>query len=398
MIEPSFDAGDVTVYLADSLVFLPDLADESVHAVVTDPPYGLSFMGREWDTFGSGGARFEEWVRRWAIECLRLLTPGGYLLAFGGTRTWHRLAAGIEDAGFEVRDSIAWLYGTGFPKNLDVAKAIETTVVPGASAEAKKWDGWGTALKPAFEPIVVARKPFRATVAAAVLAHGTGALNLRANAVGDEEMWRRAAVPGGFAFHPDGSLKEAPNRAGRIDLGKVPGRWPPNVLLDEATAEEVDRQAPGAGAGGRASGPTRTEGTSSPSRENPVGGTAAEAPYYADAGGAGRFFPTFRYEPKAPAHERPSSGEELHPTVKPLDLMRWLVRLVTPPGGVVLDPFLGSGTTLEACLREGFSGIGVEREAGYLPLIVRRLSRDQQPVLLGWEDVDSGSSGVEWEG
>src|SRR5690606_14764012 len=219
----------VDIRQGDCLEVMADMADNSIDAIVTDPPYGLGFMGKEWDALPPG----EEWAR----ECLRVLKPGGHLLAFGGSRTWHRLAVAVEDAGFEIRDSIAWLYGSGFPKSLDVSKAIDkaagaerevvgfdpsryrdnsrhnetkhdteahpvdyvkkATITAPATPDAERWQGWGTALKPAFEPVVVARKPLAGTVAADVLAHGTGALDIDGCRVGDQE---RVAMPRGLGI------------------------------------------------------------------------------------------------------------------------------------------------------------------------------------------------------
>lgn len=383
---PPYTDDAVTLYHGDCLDVLKWLPDCSVNAVVTDPPYGLVFMGKAWDNHVDN-ARFGAWCLLWATECLRVLKPGGHLLAFGGSRTWHRLASAVEDAGFELRDSIAWLYGSGFPKSLDVSKAIDKAagatreVVgtkksggasalngnhsdPGPTADqwresggfgpgvapitapateaAQQWQGWGTALKPAFEPIVVGRKPLTGTVAANVLEHGTGALNIDGCRVGTTDTLVRPEI-----LCNDNEVYGKGLGAG---VQQEPaGRWPTNVVLDESQAAELDQQ-------------TGTLG---------------------DSGGASRFFPVFRYEAKAPAVERPRDGEVAHPTVKPLDLMRWLVRLVTPPGGTVLEPFAGSGTTAEACVIEGFRCIAIEREADYLPLIVARLSKPIQMDLLG---------------
>jgi len=334
----------VTVHHGDCLDVLRTIPDSTVAAIVTDPPYGLGFMGKAWDDLPPG----EEWAR----ECLRVLKPGGHLLAFGGARTWHRLAVAVEDAGFEVRDSIAWLYGSGFPKSLDVSKAIDKAAVHGtrpslynqddsydvaapATPAAQQWQGWGTALKPAFEPIVVARKPLVGTVAANVLAHGTGALNVDATRVGlDGEK----PPTGSGGPNTGASMEGGVMRGVGGNVTPASGRWPANVLLDGDAAAELDEQS-------------------------------------GDTGGASRFFPTFRYQAKAPTRERVKVGGVAHPTVKPLALMRWLVRLVTPPGGLVLDPFAGSGTTVEAALLEGVQCIAVEREAEYLPLIADRIER-----------------------
>jgi hypothetical protein len=402
MSQPYYVDDAVTLWHGDCLDVLRETPDASVDAVVTDPPYGLGFMGREWDDLPPG--------LPWASECLRVLKPGGHLLAFGGTRTWHRLACAVEDAGFEVRDSIAWLYGSGFPKSLDVSKAIDKLeghwrgragdvesgnssmsgvnyartpkgdpVTPAAAAAA----GWGTALKPAFEPIVVGRKPLAGTVAANVLAHGTGALNIDGCRVGTGEDV--------VTFDRSPRAEDG----GTYDLGTVTavrpsgrGRWPANVVLDDTQAAELDRQS-----GVLTSGKAGSNGhvRNQPEREQGIYGGGRglwteEGPaeqLYGDSGGASRFFPTFRYEAKAPTVQRPRDGDTAHPTVKPLDLMRWLVRLVTPPGGTVLEPFAGSGTTAEACVIEGFRCIAIEREAAYLPLIVARLSKPIQPDLFG---------------
>jgi len=492
---PFFSDDSVELWHGDCLDVMRELPDNTVDAICTDPPYGLGFMGKAWDDLPPG--------LPWAEECLRVLKPGGHLLAFGGTRTWHRLAVAVEDAGFEVRDSIAWLYGSGFPKSLDVSKAIDrvrvedlepqaavakwlvdqmaqrgitrqnvsdhfgtanaaqqwtthwtdgavkprvpsveqwselrrwlslpatmdaevwrlngrkgkpgdnfnarevlserVTVVEGgnggwsdmaptsrfkpgekviqetapATPAAQQWQGWGTALKPAFEPIVVARKPLVGTVAGNVLAHGTGALNVdgcrvphgddvdldarQRQQVGEDNGWRLAKTMTGTD----------------IPTYKPGGRWPTNVLLGGSQADALDEQ----------SGATRsTIGKPRGADSGDGWGMTATGAEYDDQGGASRFFPTFRYEAKAPTAERPRHGKVAHPTVKPLDLMRWLVRLVTPPGGTVLEPFAGSGTTAEACVIEGFRCIAIERETAYLPLIVARLSKPIQPDLFG---------------
>ncbi len=469
------------VLKGDCLVELRRIPDNSVDAVVTDPPYGIGFMGHTWDTpssapgdfvrrgngksgaahkQGANGAgamdagrydlssranrAFQAWVEEWARECLRILKPGGHMLAFGGARTWHRLAVGIEDAGFEIRDSIAWLYGSGMPKSMDVSKAVdkldaaavrldrartfqrwlaqhmtpkrvneltgtdmghhltthpsqpavataaifdllrphlpevppeievlvmERTVesenyarrgstgkhekragvsewrerysggkvadagerkdVP-HSPEAAEWQGWGTGLKPAFEPVVVARKPlpYRVTVAANVLEHGTGAINIAATMIPHRDEADLAT-----------SRKKNPGRVELVEsdvygAGRAQqrvndaGRWPTNVLLDEHTA--------------------------------------------ADLADVARYF----YVAKAAKSERPVAPDgTVHPTVKPLAIMRYLLRLIVAPGGVVVDPFAGSGTTLEAAYLEGFEAIGCEMTPEYWPLIAARIER-----------------------
>ena len=457
-MKPYYQGDLVTLYLGDCIEVMHTFGDGSIDAIVTDPPYGLGFMGKEWDSTaalasrppsadeidarfsfkyprtGKGpaavafdGRAFQAWCEKWAAEAMRVLKPGGHLLAFGGSRTWHRLACAIEDAGFEIRDSIAWLYGQGFPKSLDVSKAIDKaagatreiigtyqgatnigTIADGkrgygpdgadtsgvdrtvnitgpATPDAEKWQGWGTALKPAFEPIVVARKPLVGTVAANVLAHGTGALNIDATRVAMSDR-DRAVIDnmGGFGsvgWAPSDEAQAAGVLEGRVDgslasLGAKAhdkGRWPTNVLLDGDTADSLDAQS-----GTSRSTIGKPRASAQPGEGYGMTATGAE---YADTGGASRFFPTFRYEAKAPTAERPRDGTTAHPTVKPLDLMRWLVRLVTPRSGIVLDPFAGSGTTGEACIIEGFRSILIERESAYLPLIMARINKPIEPVL-----------------
>lgn len=399
-MKPYYADESVTLYHGDCLDLLATLEDASVDAVVTDPPYGLGFMGKSWDrdftpgdhamrrsaaldAVNSGATRqggrqrgsddyqkrqardaraYQEWCRQWASGCLRVLKPGGHLLAFGGTRTAHRLASAIEDAGFEVRDSIAWLYGSGFPKsrNLD-----------------GDWQGWGTALKPANEPIIVARKSLRGTVLENVTEYSTGALNIDACRTPTDDSLR----PFGSPRKSRGGILNTTDETREPFESNDAGRWPTNVALDEAAAAELDAQS-----GVLTSGANPTRRNSDKFRTaygDFAGQEECHAARGADSGGASRFFPTFRYEAKAPTSERPEVDGVLHPTVKPLDLMRWLVRLVTPPGGLVLDPFAGSGTTAEACVVEGFRCVAIEREADYLPLIVARLTKPIQPDMFG---------------
>jgi DNA modification methylase len=702
-----YEGHGVTLHHGDCLDVLRTLPDASVDSVVTDPPYGLEFMGKAWDSFteradtqtqtdtwgaattaipgsayastlprftGKQGASlkpFQDWCEAWATECLRVLKPGGHLLAFGGTRTWHRLACAVEDAGFEVRDSIAWLYGSGFPKSLDVSKAIDKrpgvsqhpafaahlaerrqsaglsradvsehvvgtrtgacwnwehhqfpeakwwpalrdlldldeakwgpiiaeaerqkigvkagnrlAVAPGqgedrsaidldvtthATPDAERWQGWGTALKPsfegivcatkpvpalarigsrldeleqscippasgavpssapthpdslgaraasapasaairreaaparttptgaaggssaatatsaseltgatfwntvtswkacwaelceatststtgttsstttdletlwsclsqitpegtttdptspdglsslvgavdamfaaavlnsratrtltaigsatsgtpptspaaggsraAFEPVVVARKPLAGTVAANVLEHGTGALNIDGCRVGDggQLSW---AEPRGIGYMGGGS-----NAGAVAATENAKGRWPANVVLDESQAAALDEQS---GESSSVANVRKRAGTSAGNGEtlNRYAINEDNAGGFNDIGGASRFF----YVAKADASERPRVNGTAHPTVKPLDLMRWLVRLVTPPGGTVLEPFAGSGTTVEACIIEGFQCIAIEKGEEYLPLITQRIHRQRNPV------------------
>jgi site-specific DNA-methyltransferase (adenine-specific) len=455
-MEPWHCDDRATIYHGDCLEVLRGLPDASVDSVVTDPPYGLEFMGKEWDrpwavTAEAGvgyegrddlrlpshrdsrnancqacggrarGAKrcacttpqwdrhpredmlaFGQWCELWAAECLRVLKPGGHLLAFGGTRTWHRLAVAVEDAGFEIRDSIAWLYGSGFPKSLDVSKAIDKAAgaeredvyadnprnmdneVYGkglgvaliqrrpATPDAARWSGWGTALKPAFEPVVVARKPLTGTVAANVLEHGVGGLNIDGCRIPGIDPANAKRLGRNYTSEDtnfgDGQVQQI---KAAVVGGNLAGRWPANVVLDEDQADALDKQSGPAGSNStiRGKGASGSEFLAFGQRSQVSHDTRAD-------GGASRFF----YVAKAPARERPKVDGIAHPTVKPLTLMRWLCRLVTPPGGVVLEPFAGSGTTIEAALMEGFHVVAIEREDDYLPLIAARLERiGQEP-------------------
>ncbi|MCT2042637.1 site-specific DNA-methyltransferase [Pseudoclavibacter alba] len=339
-MKPYYDDGQVTLYHGDCIETMRSLEPESVDAIVTDPPYGLGFMGRAWDAVPPG----EEWAR----ECLRVLKPGGHMVAFGGTRMWHRLVVAVEDAGFEIRDSIAWLYGQGMPKSPNVGRLIEERYGSGGD----EWKGFSAQLRPAFEPIVVARKSLVGGLAVNVVTHRTGAFHIDAARFGGpstshalREAAREAAMRGrkwgkdGIASSAASAAHWAENQSDKL------GRWPANAVLDESQAEALDSQAGVCNSG------------------------------YGDTGYASRFFPVFRYEPKAARSERPVVGGVQHPTVKPLTLMRWLARLITPPGGTILEPFAGSGTTVEAAMLEGFGVIGIELTEEYLPLIFARIER-----------------------
>ena len=489
----------------DCLEELKKLDDNSIDAVVCDPPYGLSntkpqqvadvlkawvtgdtvsvpakrggFMGKDWDSFVPPPAVWE--------ECMRVLKPGGHMAVFAGARTQDLMGLSIRLAGFEIRDTLGWIYGSGMPKSLDVSKAIDRSngenrnrqleftewmrstgitareineatetnmgnhyltaasqpaiatadlfdklrpllpevperierlvaertgiewtdyvkrevvgkyqsglhtgpsgvgghgeggeVTTSHSDAAKQWDGWGTALKPAIEPIILARKPLDGTVASNVLAHGVGGLNIDACRVGTTvETWPKTRMYGGnpseVAF-----TKTSGDAVSAQPTGEAPaGRFPANVLLDEHAAKEMDKQ----------SGVLSARGNKGDSKSTYTGGGAtsfpngANYPFSYDAGGgASRFFPVFKYQAKAPKKERPvierEDGSKIqHPTVKPVALMEWLVELITPPGGVVLDPFAGSGTTLQAALNKGFQPIGIEQDADYIKLIEKRL-------------------------
>ena len=332
-----------TIHNGDCIETMNAMPPESVDAIVTDPPYGLGFMGKKWDGLPPS--------LEWAEACYRVLKPGGHIAAFGGTRTWHRLAVAIEDAGFEMRDSLAWLYGSGFPKSHNVGK----------STGDERYAGHGTALKPAFEPIVLARKPLaEKTVARNVLAYGTGAINVDACRIAGESTRRTNTAEMGY---------HGGNLASTYQTGSDAGRWPANVLLDHHAAAWVDEQSGVSVSSARPRNNTAEAHNATVSMGKSSGDWVTTG--HADSGGASRFF----YTAKAPKSERPNVDGVQHPTVKPLAIMRWLIRLVTPPGGTVLDPFAGSGTTIEAALIEGFNPVGIEMEPDYLPLIQRRIDR-----------------------
>jgi site-specific DNA-methyltransferase (adenine-specific) len=329
---------------------------------------------------------FQEWCETWAAECLRVLKPGGHMLAFGGTRTYHRLACAIENAGFEIRDSIQWIYGQGFPKSMNISKQIDKAAglldhegagmlkkdsstmslypsikpsdyVPPAPAtpEAQQWEGWGTALKPAHEPIVLARKPLINTVAYCVLNYGTGGLNIDGTRIGYEGGGSQCeggdACKCGHGYSTENPVKHAE----RTD--ETVGRFPSNVLLDEHTAELLDQQVPDV---------ARFFYCAKPSTAERDAGLHELDNHELPGVLRGRVDGSLgNDQPTAPR-------KNFHPTVKPIALMRYLCRLVTPPHGTILEPFTGSGTTIAAAVFEGFNVIGCEMTDEYLPIITAR--------------------------
>lgn len=367
----------VTIHIGSNLDVLPTLAENSIDAIVTDPPYELGFMGKAWD---ASGIAYN--VELWR-QCLRVLKPGGHLLAFSGSRTYHRMTCAIEDAGFEVRDQIMWVYGSGFPKSLNVGKALDkakgvwrgkagkvlkqngsmtganyerTPMGPPFTDAAKQWDGWGTALKPAHEPICVARKPLDGTVADNVMKWGTGAINVDACRVGTE---------GGTSWESTGDKSDEGQFNGGIKDGKVKqlnaGRWPANLIHDGS--EEVLELFPGDTESSaarffycpKASKRDRNEGCENieakPFQTSQPYGSGADA--------------------RAEGNSKGNPNN--HPTVKPTELMRYLCRLVTPPGGTVLDPFMGSGSTGRGAVLEGFAFTGIELSDEYAVIARARI-------------------------
>jgi len=418
--------------LGDCLDQLKTIKDNSVDSIVTDPPYGLSFMGKKWDYDVPSTEIWE--------ECIRVLKPGGHLLSFAGSRTYHRMAVRIEDAGFEIRDQIMWIYGSGFPKSHNIGKAVDkiegnerevvgenpnvrkadsqkNTILEGGFKEDdiitkgnSDWEGWGTALKPAHEPIVMARKPLIGTVANNVLEYGVGGINIDGCRIGNEKV----------SIHHAGSSSSETygwNKGDKKDSSKDyyenEGRFPANIILDEEAGRILDEQS-----GDRKSSPfnhkLKTNNIYGNYNFDETNGG------YNDSGGASRFF----YCPKAnkkdrdegqdavsnPFKLRPAIGAtyagnqttskiganpnkptepraNIHPTVKPTDLMQYLIRLVTPKGGIVLDPFMGSGSTGKAAVREGMQFIGIEREEEYFHIAKQRIEWEvkQKPNTTFWD-------------
>ena len=363
----------MNVIVGDCRTELAGVLDGSIDSIVTDPPYELGFMGKKWD---ASGVAYDP--RLWA-ECFRVLKPGGHLLSFGGARTYHRMAVAIEDAGFEIRDSLHWTYGTGFPKSHNVSKALDKLGADGAN----QWDGWGTALKPSHEPIVMARKPITQTVAKNVLEHGTGALNIDACRVGSETR----------VNPPRRTSDGTPPLGGgctSTESTTATGRWPANTVLthspactdtctDNCPVNQLDHQSgtsrPKAGRQGKKGGNGGALGAFAGSSADAEGNWPADP-----GGGASRFFTVTDWDhtiycakPSKKERNAGLDGTNVHPTVKPVELMRHLIRLVTPPGGIVLDPFLGSGTTAVAAILEGIDWIGCEITDEYLQIIDARV-------------------------
>ena len=386
---PAIELDGAKVYHGDCREILRGLADNSVDSIVTDPPYELGFMGKKWD---SSGIAYD--VDVWQ-QCLRVLKPGGHLLAFGGSRTFHRLAVAIEDAGYEIRDTIAWISSKTFPKSLNVSKAIDKKlgaerkvvgkargarngngkkvdygnfasandgyydVTLASSPEARKWQGWGTGLKQVVEPVVLARKPIEGTVADNFLRWGVGGLNIDASRIGDEQVTINTF---------DNGAKPFGNAVGEAYTSRVStGRWPANVMLDEAAANTVDEQS-----GNTKDGVAVRRNGNSGTGLFPVRVAKNSLDVgYGGYGGASRFF----YVATASKKDRNEGldTQNTHPTVKPVALMQYLIRLITPPGGLVLDPFTGSGSTGKAALLDGYQFVGAELTDEYLPIIESRL-------------------------
>lgn len=410
------------LYHGNMLDMLAVIEPNSIDAIVTDPPYELNFMGKNWDNSGIAFQK-ETWEK-----CLKVLKPGGYLLSFGGSRTFHRIACAIEDAGFEIRDTIMYLYGTGFPKSMNIAKGVEAKLTTGSAnkqafkdlsgekvdrgnfgyasmwyeqggrpadyndidaqrlgklepttEEAKCWQGFGTALKPAYEPIIVARKPCEGSCIDNVLKYGVGGINIDECRIGNEERTYKGtgASPQKIDNHEKGDTGIGMLDGSGKDLEfTVNGRFPANVILtyDETDYDEVCGGMPSGGANGSVSKTYDYKG-------EVFGDYKQKPPFdsYGDSGSAARYF----YCAKASKRDRneglPEGKHNIHPTVKNTSLMQYLVRLVTPKGGTILDPFNGSGSTGKAAMYENkdrnarYKYIGIELTPEYLPITDARI-------------------------
>jgi len=412
---------DVKLINGDCLDVLKTLPDNSVEAVVTDPPAGIGFMGKEWDHHKGGRDQWVAWMQSIATECMRVLKPGGHALVWAIPRTSHWTATAWENAGFEVRDRIGHIFGSGFPKSADVSKLIDKAAgaerevvkvvkkTPSASSNcndgwvrpwaenkttmditapateaAKQWQGWGTALKPAVEDWWLLRKPLIGTVVANVLAHGTGALNIDACRVATDDKLGGGRLTGAtkvgdgwdrpWMNDPDRRNADAQAMAEKVAKAEEQGRWPANVIHDGSDEVlGVFPQSNSARANGNPNNPKRGKNHTATSYGQ---GDDTQTHDYRDTGSAARFF----YCAKASKADRNSGGvTSTHPTVKPTDLMRYLCRLVTPPNGTILDPFMGSGSTGKGAMLEGFNFIGIEREVEYFEIAKARIAAVRSP-------------------
>jgi len=420
----------------DCIEAMKRIKDNCIDAVISDPPYNLGFMGKKWDVISN----YQKSTELWATEALRVLKPGGYALVFGGTRTFHREMCGLEDAGFEIRDTIMWLYGTGFPKGHNIGKGIDKKLgkervvidtvtkarakgqkmalptmgaetkyidlditIPN-SPESKQWEGWNTNLKPAYEPIIMCRKPFKGTVVDNVLKWGTGGINIDACRISTNDNLN------GGSYDPDRTSKELLTDASsycilptKKEFKQPTGRYPANIILDEVSAEMLDEQSGVS---------MSSKNVMSDNRKNIgksmfIDGVRNPENSYLDKGGASRFF----YVAKASKSERdmgcealeerlaptstwaskpfkrtsdipkyntgnitpPTKSHNIHPCVKPLKLIEYLIKMVSVEGAVILDPFVGSGTTCIACKKLHRKCIGIDNNAEYVEIAKSRI-------------------------
>ena len=472
---------NIDLRLGDCIEILKTLPDNSVDSIVTDPPYGIGFMNKEWDDpqkhkelidretkrsqerfeegkspvkggfskgvqpgLPIGGAKegrwFQEWCELWAKECFRVLKPGGHMLSFSAPRTYHRMATAFEDSGFQIRDQIMWVFGSGFPKSHNIGKAIDKlqgnerevvgeyeTSIPQITPwqdvdrfESKnqqtkgngKWEGWGSALKPAHEPICMARKPLsEKSIAENVLKHGTGGINIDDCRIETTDNLNGGGYGGnnvGVATYAltDGRKTLPINKLGKEDFTQPEGRFPANIMFDEEAGKILDEQSGVSKSQKRK--PEYNKPTEHTNTYTPKASDYRDDNTYSDTGGASRFF----YCPKVSKKERdmnmtcdvkeqssigstyagnqtsskiggnPDKPTEPkknnHPTVKPIALMEYLIKLVTPKGGIVLEPFMGSGSTGIAAKNLGMSFIGIEKEEEYFEIAKQRINGKQE--------------------
>ena len=377
----------MNIYNADCVVKLKELDENSVDSIVCDAPYFIRFMSKKWDATDHIASTPAVWT-----ECLRVLKPGGHLLAFGHSRTHHRLFTAIEDAGFQIKDTILWIYGSGFPKSHNIGKSVAKK-----DPNNKEWEGWGSALKPSMEPICLAQKPREGTYADNVLKHGVGGINIDGCRVGTSGG---ETHKGGFQKDYVGSKVDYEKGGVKTDL-MPKGRFPANLILDEEAGSLLDEQSGTTKAG------KRREGEARPRRFFSVrptcDGEVNSPDNYGDGGGASRFFycaksgkkERNKYMPEdAPlksAETRTATGAGIyaekgfnpprrnhHPTIKPFKLMTYLIKLITPAGGTVLDPFMGSGSTGIAAIEGGWKFIGVEKDKEYFAIAKARLQNCEE--------------------
>lgn len=338
----------------DNAETLKQFSDNHFDSIITDPPYGIEFLGKDWDKHTG---TMETWN-----ECLRVLKPGGHILAFSAARTYHNLASNIEAAGFEIRDQIMWLYGSGFPKAQDMGKKVEG------------YEGWKTALKPAHEPIVLARKPFKGSCIDNVQEWGTGAMNIDASRVTYNDEQELNDYIKRIEKYPDkmGSASAYFSEGKKEDLtieDKQQGRYPANVIMDEEAGAMLDKQAPKVGNAAKAK-RTKTGMTGSGNSLSWHKEAGEDNGFYDGLSGASKFF----YSPKVSKAERNiGDAGNNHPTVKPVELMKYLITLVTPKGGKVLDPFNGSGSTGMAAVELGHEYTGCELDEAYVEIAKTRI-------------------------
>jgi len=407
-MKPYYDKDGITIYNGDCLEVLKHLEDESIHALISDPPYELGFMGKKWDSTGIANN-----VELWR-DCLRVLKPGAHLLAFSGTRTYHRMAVAIEDAGFDVRDMLEWIYASGFPKSLNIGKAVdklqgnerevvreyETHDIRNAGLMDKKgsmtvsetkgnseWEGFGTALKPAHEPICMARKPLEGkTIVENVLKHGTGGIDIDGCRIPTLDTMKEQKAKGSNGGEAYGNYN--------LDATYTPseqGRFPANIICTDDALNDGVMTKSTASKGHHRKGNVVGDNRTSVAAGHFGDGACVEGSKISDSGSKSRYFDIDVWAekhgllqfPKASKKERGDGN--IHATVKPIQIMAWLIRLVSRDSDLILDPFLGSGTTLVAAKKLGRKAIGIELSEEYCEIAVNRIENalEQKTLFRG---------------